>query len=425
MSATICASVWLKIVLSAGPCAGIKEAVIAPGTPAYENWLSPGGAVYRQFWFFNVQNAREVVEEGRAPWTARARSASPEVHTDSQEENRGAYSKLPIVLHPVLERMIKSSNSSLFQQRSVRELLWGYKDPMLKATVGLFAPYNATFDGYYTVYTGEGDIGKVASCSLVFRSLPFWDDKYCNMINGTDGSNFAPFVDATKPIYFFSSDICRSVSANFEHSVELKEIPVYRFGLLPSTLASPVDNPDNHCYCRDPKTTKNCTMAGVLDISSCQDGQPIYISLPHFLHGTPSLHQAIKGLNPSEEHHKTYLDVEPITGITLGFAKRIQGVEENQRKHHFPFGLDERGNDTDAAARNLLGFFSTRPTFWFQTAQLDDDSASLLKEELVDRIKMLDVVQKVLLGAGLAVFALCLISYIAVRCNDESETGKT
>lgn len=49
---------------------GIKEAVIAPGTPAYDNWLSPGGAVYRQFWFFNVQNAREVVEEGAAPVVA-------------------------------------------------------------------------------------------------------------------------------------------------------------------------------------------------------------------------------------------------------------------------------------------------------------------------------------------------------------------
>lgn len=53
---------------------------------------------------------------------------------------KGVYSKLPNVLHSVLEAMIKSSNSSLFQQRSVRELLWGYKDPMLKTTVGLFAP---------------------------------------------------------------------------------------------------------------------------------------------------------------------------------------------------------------------------------------------------------------------------------------------
>ncbi|XP_051911393.1 platelet glycoprotein 4 [Hippocampus zosterae] len=417
----------------------LQEAVITLGTPAYDNWLSPGGAVYRQFWFFDVQNAREVVEEGAAPVVAEKGpytyltrylpkanvsfhanntvsfllplgatfepflSVGPEedIITSLNLAVAGVYSKLPIVLHPVLETMIKSTNSSLFQQRSVRELLWGYKDPILKATVGLFAPYNGTFDGYYTVHTGKGDIGKVGTIDTWrgSRSLPFWDDKYCNMINGTDGSNFAPFMDPTKPIYFFSSDICRSVSANFEHSSELKEIPVYRFGLLPSTLASPVDNPDNHCYCRNPKTTKNCTLAGVLDISSCQDGQPIYISLPHFLHATPSMHQAIKGLNPSEEHHKTYLDVEPITGITLGFAKRIQV--------NMMYGPSKIITVLKKINESIIF-----PLVWMnETAQLGDDAASLLKEELVDRIKMLDVVQKVLLGAGLAVFALCLIGW--------------
>lgn len=53
---------------------------------------------------------------------------------------QGAYSAVPQVLHPMLENLIKSSNSSLFQHRTVKELLWGYIDPMLKGTVGLFAP---------------------------------------------------------------------------------------------------------------------------------------------------------------------------------------------------------------------------------------------------------------------------------------------
>ncbi|XP_077355254.1 platelet glycoprotein 4 [Festucalex cinctus] len=429
----------------------LQEALIAPGSPAYDNWLSPGGAVYRQFWFFDVQNAREVEEEGAAPLVAEkgpytyltrysskanitfnpnntvsyllplgavfepSLSVGPEedVITSLNLAVAGAYSKIPIGLHPLLETMIKSSNSSLFQLRSVNELLWGYKDPMLKATVGLFVPYNGTFDGHYTVFTGEGDISKVGMIDMWrgSRSLPFWGDKYCNMINGTDGSNFAPFVDATKPIFFFSSDICRSVSANFEYSTELKKIPVYRFGLLPSTLASPVDNPDNRCYCRDPKTTKNCTIAGVLDISSCQDGQPVYISLPHFLHGTPSLHQAIKGLNPIEEHHKTYLDVEPITGITLGFAKRIQV--------NMMYGPSNVITVLKKIKENIIF-----PVVWMnETAELGDESASLLKEELVERIQMLDVIQKVLLGSGLAVFAFCLVLYAAIGCDhNKSET---
>ena len=47
---------------------------------------------------------------------------------------------VPKVFHSVLETMIRLSKSSLFQNRTVHEMLWGYMDPMLKGTVGLFAP---------------------------------------------------------------------------------------------------------------------------------------------------------------------------------------------------------------------------------------------------------------------------------------------
>lgn len=56
-------------------------------------------------------------------------------------------------------------------------------------------------------------------------------------------------------------------------SMDLKGIEVNRYILQPSTLAPPTVNPDNKCFCRNMKTTKNCTMAGVLDMSSCQEGQ--------------------------------------------------------------------------------------------------------------------------------------------------------
>ncbi|KAG7225628.1 hypothetical protein INR49_005034, partial [Caranx melampygus] len=341
-----------------------KEAVIEPGTTAHENWVATGAAVYRQFWFFHVKNSLEVLQHGatpvvmeKGPYTYRTRYLpkenitfnpnntvsfllpqgaifEPGMSVGSENDNvttlnlavAGAYSLVPKPLHTVLEVLIKSSKSSLFQYRTVKELLWGYTDPMLKATVGLFDTYNGTYDGYYNVFTGKDNISKVGIIDRWQgeRSLRFWNDTYCDMINGTDASSFPPFVDSKKPLYFFSSDICRSVSAGFEESLNLKGIKVYRFTLQPSTMASPAVNPNNRCFCRDPVTTKNCTMAGVLDISSCKEGKPIYISLPHFLHGSPSLRQSVLGLNPDEEHHKTFLDVEPTTGFTLRFAKRIQ-----------------------------------------------------------------------------------------------------
>lgn len=59
---------------------------------------------------------------------------------------QGAYSVVPKPLHFALEAMIKASNSSLFHRRTVRELLWGYRDPLLKGTVGLFAPVSKHMD---------------------------------------------------------------------------------------------------------------------------------------------------------------------------------------------------------------------------------------------------------------------------------------
>ncbi|KAM7367292.1 hypothetical protein PAMP_015205 [Pampus punctatissimus] len=417
-----------------------KEAVIEPGTTAYDNWVSAGANVYRQFWFFDVTNANEVLQNGaipvvveKGPYTYRTRylpkenitlnpneTASfllplgaifePSMSVGPEEDNvtslnlavAGAYSILP---EEILEIMIMLSKSSLFQHRTVKELLWGYTDPMLKGTVGLFEPYNGTYDGYYTVYTGKNDISKVGIIDSWkgHRSLDFWDDKYCNMINGTDASSFQPFVDKKESLYFFSSDICRSVSAGFKESKDLKGIEVYRYTLLPSTLAAPKDNPDNACFCKNLKTTKNCTVAGVLDISSCQGGKPIYISLPHFLYGSPYLRENVLGLNPNEDHHYTFLDVEPTSGFTLRFAKRIQvNMMYGPSKH--------------ITVLKKVKDYTIFPIVWLnETAALDDETADMFKKELISRIEMLDMTQKALLGTGVSIFALCLIAYTVGR----------
>nr|XP_057933410.1 platelet glycoprotein 4 [Doryrhamphus excisus] len=422
-----------------------QESVIEPGTPAYENWVSTGAFVFRQLWFFDVQNPREVVEQGadpllleKGPYTymvsylPKANITFNANHTISylmpleaifvpimsvgSEHDiitslnlavAGAYSLVPKPLHVMLEAMMKASNSSLFQRRTVKELLWGYQDPLLKGVVGLFSPYNGTYDGYYNIFSGKDDVSKVGIIDTWkgSKSLSFWNDPYCNMLNGTTASSFPPFVDQTKPLYFFSADICRSVSALYQQTLDLKGIPVYRFGLPPSTFASPDVNPDNHCYCKDPKTTKNCTIAGVLDLSSCQEGNPIYMSLPHFLYGSPSLLEAVQGLRPSEEHHSTFLDVEPMTGFTLRFSKKIQV--------NMMYGPSKV-----ITALKKVKDYTIFPIVWMdESAELDDETAELLRMELLGSIQLLDIIQKAMLGCGVAVFVVCLTAYCIVRRN--------
>uniref|UniRef100_A0A3B5AAG5 Platelet glycoprotein 4 n=1 Tax=Stegastes partitus TaxID=144197 RepID=A0A3B5AAG5_9TELE len=411
-----------------------KEAVIEPGTTAYDNWMSSGSAVYRQFWLFDLKNPVEVLEYGsppvvmeKGPYTYKTRYLPKENvtfnpnHTASfllpvgaifeptmsvgSEEDMVTSLNLAVAVSVRANILIKSTNSSLFQHRSVKEMLWGYPDPILKETLGLFSPYNGTYDGTFNVFTGKDDISKVGIIDRWKgeKKLSFWNDTYCDMLNGT-GMTFHPELHLQDIL------IIMSVSASYEETVNLKGIDVYRYSLLPSTLASPVDNPDNHCFCRSQEVTKNCTVAGVLDLGSCQDGQPIYISLPHFLHGSKSLLTAVKGLNPNEEEHKTFLDVEPTTGFTLNFAKRIQ---VNMMY----------GPSNVITVLKKVKDYTIFPLVWMnETAMLDDATAEMFKKELISRIEMLEIIQEVLLGAGVAIFVVCLISYFVVRSRNNNQS---
>lgn len=135
----------------------------------------------------------------------------------------------------VLDILIKRTNSSLFQRRTVKELLWGYTDPFLSIPSGVFAPVStAALEGHFqqrdsfkrrflfsTSTTGRptaptpSSRGRTTSprwerstagaetsecspanaslaklrpahiCALPSRMLSFWQDPYCDMINGT------------------------------------------------------------------------------------------------------------------------------------------------------------------------------------------------------------------------------------------------
>ncbi|KAM6986271.1 platelet glycoprotein 4 [Aplochiton taeniatus] len=427
-----------------------KEVVLEPGTTAYDNFNSTGVAVYRQFWLFDVKNPVEVVEYGakpvvieRGPYTYKTRYlpkvniTSNDNHTVSfllpagaifepsmsvgpEEDNitslnlavAGSYSLFPKALHIILDGLIKRNNASLFQYRSVKDLLWGYKDPMLSSTVGLFVPYNGTYDGYYTLFTGKDDVSKVGYIDRWQgeREVSYWNNTYCNMINGSDASSFPPFVDKKKPLQFFTSDICRSVSVVYTETKDLMGISVYRYTLPASTLASPTVNPDNMCYCTDLVVTKNCTRAGVLGVGACRGGVPVYISLPHFLDGSPEMTQDVLGLSPSKEHHVTYLDVEPTTGFTLRFAKRLQ-----VNMVYGPSNVIE--------VLKKVKDHTIFPIAWLnETAALDEETADMFKKELIGRIVLLETVQQALMGLGAAIFVICLVSYCVVRNNDNNDS---
>ncbi|XP_004676950.1 PREDICTED: platelet glycoprotein 4 [Condylura cristata] len=428
-----------------------KEAVLEDGTIAFENWVKAGTEIYRQFWIFDVQNPQEVVMNSskiklkqRGPYTYRVRylakeniTQDPENHTVSFLQPNEAFfvpsmsvgtenDTLTVInlavaaaphLYPnafvqvLLNSLIKKSKSALFQRRTVREFLWGYKDPFLSlvpypidTTVGLFYPYNDTADGVYKVFNGKDNISKVAIIDTYKgkKTLSYWSS-YCDLVNGTDGASFPPFIDKSRELQFFSSDICRSVYAVFGGEIDLKGIPVFRFVLPPKAFASPVQNPDNHCFCTEKIISKNCTLYGILDISKCKEGKPVYISLPHFLHASPEISIPIEGLHPNEEEHKTYLDVEPITGFTLQFAKRLQ------------VNLLVKPAKKIEALKNLKHEYIV-PILWLnETATIGDEKAEMFRNKVTGKVHLLRLVEMILLSVGVVMFVAFMISYCACR----------
>lgn len=236
----------------------------------------------------------------------------------------------------------------LFKKKTVNQILWGYKDPFLEflisASQGIHIPlinktvtcpgqdgltdfiqlqYNNTYYGVSAVNTGQTDINKLEQFTM-WRGesrLSWWSDKYANMINGTDGTQFSPGVKKDDTLYAFSPEVCRSLYFVYESDQTVKDINLLRFTAPKELYLSGDVYKPNKGFCVPP----GCLPTGLLNISRCQPlNPPVVLSPPHFYQSDKSLLKAVEGLNPEKSKHETYVDIEPITGIVMRAAKRIQ-----------------------------------------------------------------------------------------------------
>ncbi|CAG0899946.1 unnamed protein product, partial [Darwinula stevensoni] len=213
---------------------------------------------------------------------------------------------------------------------------------------GKFGYYrlNGTSDGNYLVGTGVNGPEDFADIKL-WRGEPFhykrpWRTDECNMINGTDGTIFPPFVDENSILYVFTPDLCRSVYITHEMEVEYQGIPGLRFIVDPDVIEDPAINLDNQCFCLSNGT---CLKAGALDLSECL-GVPLVMSMPHFYLGSEDYYNEsiVEGLEPRKEWHQTFVDLEPVrihtlsylTGTILNASKKLQVNFKLRPVEHYP-----------------------------------------------------------------------------------------
>lgn len=265
-------------------------------------------------------------------------------------------------------------------------------------TFGIYYRKNNTEASYYSIGTGEKgpeDIKWTHSYNNMTK-LPYWGGDKCNMLNGSDGTQFLPGLTKHNSIYVFSSELCRSLRLDYTQDVEVKGIPALRYEVKPDVLLSAARNPENACYCKKGGFCKD----GVLDVSSCRRGAPIALSLPHFLNAEASVTNKLVGLKPEAHKHVTYINVEPSTGVVMSASRRIQ---MNFHLRPMP-GILHVANITDM-------FF---PIFWLsESAELDEATAELFRQKVLLPVKIgqATLLAAIILGA----FGLISAVFITFR----------
>ncbi|KAM7439971.1 the CD36 [Porites harrisoni] len=457
-----------------------KDVQLKAGSLVYKEWIKPSVPIYMKYFVFNVTNPNEVMEGLEIPnvtqigpysyrelrsnevlnWSSdqsivtfmpnRKFIFDPETSCDGCDDKNDTFVTVNIPLLtlalklknidlqnystclPAVQMLANAYQVRLFQSKSVYDLLWGYTDPLLNTIVNVqsdacprnsskgVSPFvqlqgNNTYEGIIAMNTGQKDISKLEQF-IMWRGqthLTWWSDKYANMINGTDGTQFAPRVLENDKLYVFSPDVCRSMYLTYEKTVTVKNIKLYRFIAPDKGYLSGDIYPPNKGFCVPPR----CLPTGLLNVSLCQPmNPPVVVSPPHFYQGNKSLLNTVNGLDPVKSAHGTHLDVEPITGIVMQAAKRVQ----------LNVALESVNTINQTTGKFKPVFLPVM--FAAESALITDKKAEEFRSKVYGALRLLDIGQYALLGIGIVCILLAAVIFVYHKktsdnydCTDEEK----
>ena len=75
-----------------------------------------------------------------------------------------------------------------------------------------------------------------------------------------------------------------------------------------------------------------CKSVGAQGDAAASSGPPILMSFPHFCYVDPAVAAMTVGPRCNKSRHELWLGVEPVTGITMAAAKRLQARSSAPRR---------------------------------------------------------------------------------------------
>ncbi|XP_076613733.1 scavenger receptor class B member 1 isoform X1 [Chaetodon auriga] len=422
----------------------VKNTMIDPKNHmSYTMWKDVPVPFFMSVYFFHILNPLEILDgekpmvEQRGPYVYRKRIQKDNItfhpnHTVSYREYRQYYFEpsmsagsesdnvtIPNMLvlgaaamlekKSVFVRMAASAaftsfGEEAFVTKTVGELMWGYDSQLvdflntmlpgmlpISGKFGLFAEFNNSNTGLFTIFTGQDDIRNVHKVDSWngLTQLDYWQTPQCNMINGTAGQMWPPFMTEESTLPFYSPDACRSLELVYQRPGELKGIPLFRF-VAPKTLfANGADYAPNEGFCP-------CRQSGLLNVSSCRHNSSVFISHPHFFNGDPALLDFVQGLNPNEEEHGLFIDIHPQTGVPLNVSIRLQ-LNILMKK---VTGISQTGKISEVVM----------PMIWFEeSGYIDGPILTMFHTNLVILPTVMEYMQYGFIALGLATVVIAAV----------------
>ncbi|XP_048115708.1 scavenger receptor class B member 1 isoform X2 [Alosa alosa] len=315
----------------------------------------------------------------------------------------------PIPVRMMVSATFKVFKESAFLTKPVGELMWGYDSKLVDflntffpgmlppGKFGLFSEFNNSNTGLFTVFTGQDDIRKVHKVDSWngLKEVNYWQSEQCNMINGTAGQMWPPFMTTESTLPFYSPDACRSMELVYQRPGSVGGVPVYRY-VAPSTIfANGSVYPPNEGFCP-------CRQSGLLNVSSCRQNSPVFISQPHFYNADPVLLGTVFGLSPNEDDHGLFIDIHPETGVPMNVSVRLQ----LNILMKAVFGITETGKISEVVM----------PMIWFgESGYIDGPVLKTFHTNLVVLPAMMEYMQYTFIGLGLAT----ILGAIVLKTRDK------
>lgn len=143
--------------------------------------------------------------------------------------------------------------------------------------------------------------------------------KNCDEVRGSAGEFYPPGQTKDNPLTFFNGELCRYLDLYYTDEQIVNGLTAYKYSGTERSVDNGTKYSEYSCFSKGERLA-----SGLMNVSACRYGAPVYISFPHFYAADPSYLNYVSGMKPSKSDHEFYIALDPTTGVPVDVAARLQ-----------------------------------------------------------------------------------------------------